>query len=77
MSSFNAIRVLALPLVAAPNTIYYVKNGTKAEAYISNANGEVFPITNTAAIVELLGNVATVENYDPGDVTLMFDNALI
>jgi hypothetical protein len=69
-------RVLELPAQPQPRAFYYVKaiNPNRAEAYMTDAAGVLYPITNTAEVIRIIGET---EAYDPGDVTLMFDNALI
>lgn len=53
MAQIDAIRALALPAIPLPNTLYFIKNGNKAELYITNLTGQVFPVTNTQAIRDL------------------------
>ena len=70
------LRVLTLPVNPLPDTFYYVKNGNRADVYLTNNQGEVFPVSNTEVIVQLIGELA-VEGGDPGDISVYFDNALI
>ena len=50
MATINVIRVLTLPVTPLGNSLYYVKNGTNAEAYITNEQGQLFPIVNNTQI---------------------------
>ena len=52
MAQVNAFRVLVMPANPQPNSLYFLKNGNKAEAYITNAQGQLFPIINVASVNE-------------------------
>lgn len=72
----RSLKVLQLPATPEPNVFYYVKNNGYADAYVTDKDGAVYPVTNVQMITQLIGLIST-EQDDPGDVTLMFDNALI
>lgn len=72
---FNFIRVRILPVDPQPNTFYYLKNGAKAEAYMTGADAVLVPVTNTEAIMALIDDIS-FDSYDPGDLVVDFNNAL-
>jgi hypothetical protein len=77
MHHIQVFRVINLPAVPKPRSFYYVKkeNPRRAEAYMTDATGQLYPITNTEALLEIIGDL-TMADYDPGDLTVSLDNAL-
>lgn len=53
MADVRFYKVTSLPLVLAPNSFYYVENGSYAEAYLTDDSGVAKKIGNTEMIQEV------------------------
>lgn len=54
MANIQFFKVATLPGSLAPNAFYYVRSGDHAEAYLTDALGNPFPIGNSALIAALV-----------------------
>jgi hypothetical protein len=55
--SLSFYKVLSLPNVAQPNSIYFVQNGNNAETYITDSAGVLKNVGNTTMIQGLTQNI--------------------
>jgi hypothetical protein len=55
--SLSFYKVLSLPNVAQPNSIYFVQNGNNAETYITDSTGVLKNIGNTTMIQQVTQTV--------------------
>jgi hypothetical protein len=65
MSQVRFNKVLALPQVLTPDSVYFVKNGQYTETYLTDANAVAYMVGNTAmtnALIDAKLSTATILN---------------